>query len=146
MTLFTTGIAAAETREERLAVATEYNDAALADTDMDAMIRTMWEPLVAQFAPTATDDQKTQIHALYVETFEPRMTDLMKKQPEVMADIFTLDELQDLKDFYATPSGRAVMQKLPQVMQAIQPEIMVMVQETLPTIVPKVQEILAPAQ
>lgn len=134
----------AETRDERLAVATEYNDAALADMDMDAMIRAMWEPLVQQVAPQATDNQRAQVHALYVETFDGRLRDLMKHQPDIMADIYTLEELTALRDFYATPVGRSVMTKLPQIMQAIQPEVVIMVQETVPTIIPQVQQILAP--
>lgn len=141
-----TPAALAETREERLAVATEYNDAALADMDMDAMITTMWEPLVTQVAPQATDEQKDQIHALYVETFQPRMTEMMKQQPDIMADIYSLEELEALRDFYATPVGKSVIMKLPQVMQAIQPQLMAMVQETIPTIIPQVQQILEPQQ
>lgn len=42
--------ALAETREDRLAVATEYNEAALADMDIEAVITTMWKPLVTQLA------------------------------------------------------------------------------------------------
>lgn len=138
--------ALAETREDRLAVATEYNEAALADMDMEAVITTMWKPLVTQLAPDATDEQKEQIHALYMKTFEQRMIDFMKQQPDVMADIYTLEELEALRDFYATPVGRAVMMKLPRIMEAIQPQMAVIIQETLPTVIPQVQLILHPAQ
>lgn len=55
------------------------------------------------------------------------MIDFMKQQPDVMADIYTLEELEALRDFYATPVGRAVMMKLPRIMEAIQPQMAVMI-------------------
>lgn len=139
----------AETREDRLAIANEYVANSMQDMDMEAMIRTMWEPLVDQITASGqevSDEQRSQIGTLYMDTFSEPMRTLLEGQGEVMADLFTMAELEKLRDFYATPEGRAIMQKMPEVMQAIQPEIMTLVQSTLPTLMPKLMEIVQPQQ
>lgn len=132
----------ADTREERLAVAQDYTENTIADMDMDNVIRTMWEPILPMMGITATNEQKAEIQALYMEVVEPRMIDILNGQAAIMADLFTLEELEALRDFYATPRGRSIMQKLPEVMKKVNPEIIAMVQETMPNVLPKVKEIL----
>ncbi len=135
----------AETREERLAIASEYVDSTLQDIDMEALIRTMWQPLVDQMTEQekeVSDEQRAEIQALYMKTFEHRLKTIMKDQSIIMADLFTMAELEALRDFYATPEGRAIMQKLPKVMQQLQPEILEMVEQTLPDLMPKLTTIL----
>lgn len=139
----------AETREERLALASDYVEQTLEDVDMEALIRSMWEPLAEQVAASGqevTDAQREEIHQLYMDTYEQRMTEMMQSQDEVMADLFTMAEIEALTEFYGTPEGRAVMQKLPQLSEASQPKIMTMMQETMPTVMGRVQQILAPEQ
>ena len=116
--------ALAETREERVAVAAEYVDLALQSFDMDAIIKSLSQPILQQVAAAGqrlTDDQMAQIDKLYVDTFTEPMTALMREQAELMADIMTLAEITALRDFYATPEGRSVMAKLPQLTAAQQP-------------------------
>jgi hypothetical protein len=60
-----------------------------------------------------------------------------------MADILTLPEIEALRDFYASANGRAVMMKLPDILAAQQPQIMAMVQDTMPVIMPKLQAIVS---
>ncbi len=144
-----TAPAFADTREERLAIANEYVANTFRDMDMEALIRTMWMPLVDQVTAqgqVVSDEQRTKIHALYMETFSDPMKSLMEGQGAVMADLFSLAELEKLRDFYATPEGRAIMQKMPEVMKAIQPEILLMIQQTLPDLMPKLTEIIQPQQ
>ncbi|NJM84293.1 MAG: DUF2059 domain-containing protein [Tabrizicola sp.] len=137
--------AMAETREERLTVAEDYVTLALQDFDMAAVIDTMWAPIVQQVeaaGQTVSSEQRDKIRALYMETFEAPMTGLMKEQATIMADVMTLAEITALRDFYKTPEGRSVMVKLPQLMQAQQPGVMKLVNETMPVVMPKVLAII----
>ncbi len=137
--------ALAETREERVAVADEYVTMALADFDMAAVVDTMWAPIVQQAEAAGqpvTPEQRDRIKALYAETFTEPMTALMKDQSAIMADVMTLAEITALRDFYATPEGRSVMAKLPQLTAAQQPGVMKLVNDKMTGLMPQVLAIL----
>jgi hypothetical protein len=137
---------AQDTREARLAVAQTYIDATLADMDMPALIRTMYQPILDQIASSGTrltQGQIDRIDALYQQEMGPPMLNIMQQQAGIMADLFTLEEIETLARFYNTPVGRSVMQKLPQLVQAQQPAILAMVQNAMPRLIPQIQAILA---
>lgn len=137
--------AIAETREDRVAAAQEYVDLALQGFDMSAMIETMYQPVLQQVAAggaTLTDDQVAQIRQLYLDTFTEPMTKLMKDQSGLMADMFTLAEITALRDFYATPEGRSVMAKLPQLTAAQQPGVMALINQNMENLMPQVISII----
>ena len=138
--------ALAETRDERLSVATEYVEATIADLDMPALIATMWKPIADQSAAQGTplsEDQQTRLEALYLENFTEPMFEIMRAQADVMADIYTLAEIQALADFYQTDLGRAAMIKLPKLVEAQQPLIMGLVQSKIGPMLPQIQGIIA---
>jgi hypothetical protein len=91
---------------------------------------------------TLNQDQLTKIDALYRDVFADKLRSIMAAQDEVMADTMTLPEIEALRDFYASDIGRAVMLKLPVVLAKQQPQIMQMVQSTMPTMMPKLKEIV----
>jgi hypothetical protein len=135
----------AETREERVAVAAEYVELALQGFDMAAMIETMYQPVLQQVAAggqTLSEAQVGQIRQLYLDTFTAPMTTLMRDQAGLMADMMTLDEITALRDFYATPEGRSVMAKLPQLTAAQQPGIMALINDNMTTLMPKVLAVI----
>jgi hypothetical protein len=137
--------AAGETREDRIAVAQDYVELALAEFDMAALIESMYQPVLQQVAAggaTLTDAQVAAIRQLYLDTFTRPMTDLMRDQAGLMADMMTLDEITALRDFYATPEGRSVMAKLPQLVAAQQPGVMALVNDTMPGLMPQVLAII----
>ncbi|MFN3280689.1 MAG: DUF2059 domain-containing protein [Tabrizicola sp.] len=137
--------ALAETREERLAVAGEYVELALQGFDMTAMIETMYQPILQQVAAggqTLDEDQVARIRQLYLDTFTEPMTRLMRDQAGIMADMFTLAEITALRDFYATPEGRSVMAKLPQLTAAQQPGMMKLINEKMEGLMPQVLAIV----
>jgi hypothetical protein len=137
--------ALAETREERVAVASEYVDLALQGFDMQAVISSLSQPILQQVAAagqTLTDDQLARIDALYAETFTEPMTALMREQSELMADIMTLAEITALRDFYATPEGRSAMAKLPQLTAAQQPGLARLMEEKMGPLMPQVLAII----
>jgi hypothetical protein len=137
--------ALAETREERVAAAAEYVELALDGFDMAAVIETMYQPLLQQVAAggqTLTETQLAEIRTLYLDTFTDPMNALMRDQAEIMADIMTLGEITALRDFYATPEGKSVMAKLPQLTAAQQPGVMALVNDKMEGLMPQVLAII----
>lgn len=137
--------ALAETREERVAVATEYVDLALQGFDMTAVIETMYQPILQQVAAggqTLSEDQVAQIRQLYLDTFTDPMTTLMRDQAQIMADMMTLAEITALRNFYATPEGKSVLAKLPQLTAAQQPGVMALVNDKMTGLMPQVLAII----
>ena len=137
--------AQAETREERLAAAEEYVEQSLQAFDMDALITTMYQPVAltaAQEGNIISPDEEAEILQLYRDTFTGPMTDLMRAQAPMMADIMTLAEITALRDFYATPEGRSVMAKLPQVIAQQQPQVMELLNSTMSDLMPRLKQII----
>ena len=137
--------ALAETREERVAAAAEYVELALQGFDMPAMIETMYQPILQQVAAggqTLTEDQVAQIRQLYLDTFTDPLNKLMRDQAGIMADMMTLAEITALRDFYATPEGKSVMAKLPQLTAAQQPGIMALINGNMESLMPQVLGII----
>jgi Uncharacterized protein conserved in bacteria (DUF2059) len=137
--------ALAETRDERVAVAEEYVELALAGFDMAAVIETMYQPILQQVAAggqVLDDGQLQAIRQLYLDTFTEPMLTLMRDQSEIMADIMTLAEITALRDFYATPEGKSVMAKLPQLTAAQQPGVMALVNDNMTDLMPQVLAII----
>ena len=136
---------AEETREERMAVASDYVELALQGFDMAAMIETMYQPILQQVAAggaTLTEAQVAQIRQLYLDTFTEPLTKLMRDQAGIMADMMTLAEITALRDFYATPEGRSVMAKLPQLTAAQQPGMMALINDKMAGLMPQVLAIV----
>ena len=137
--------ALAETREERVAAAQQYVDLALQGFDMSKVIETMYQPILQQVAAggaTLTDDQVGKIRQLYLDTFTEPMTALMRDQAQIMADLMTLGEITALRDFYATPEGKSVLAKLPQLTAAQQPGVMKLVNDKMTGLMPQVLAIV----
>lgn len=132
-------------REERLTIARAYIEASIADVDIAAMVRTMYKPLLEQIRASGQDvseAQEAEIEALYQENMAEPLVEIMRAQDEIMADLFTLTQIEDLYAFYMTPSGRAVMQKLPQLTEAQMPMINELVMGRMEVMLPKIMEIL----
>lgn len=139
-------MAEGETRVQRAALATAYVEATLQDLDMAAMIENMWQPLVADIRSKGIplgDAQIGKINRIYQDEMTEPMYEIMRAQADVMADVFSFEEIKALKDFYATDLGRAAMLKLPQLAERQTPQIMKIMQEKMPVIIPQVQKILA---
>jgi hypothetical protein len=137
--------ALSETRDERVVAARQYVDLALAGFDIAAMIETMYQPILQQVAAggaTLTDAQVAQIKQLYLDTFTEPLTTLMHDQSEIMADLMTLSEITALRDFYATPEGKSVMAKLPQLTAAQQPGMMALINDKMTGLMPQVLAIV----
>lgn len=135
----------AETRDERDAAASQYVDLALQGFDMAAMIETMYQPILQQVAAggaVLSEEQLAKIRQLYLDTFTEPLTTLMQDQSQIMADMFTLAEITALRDFYATPEGKSVMAKLPQLTAAQQPGMMALINDKMQGLMPQVLAIV----
>lgn len=130
--------------EARLAVAKEYVEISVQNLDLNGLIQTMWQPVVNQIklqGKQLSDEQIGKIDTLYQDTMTEPLKDIMRDQDVILVDLFTLEELVALRDFYASPAGASVMQKLPKVMAAQQPQIMMMVQTKVPYLMSEVKKI-----
>jgi uncharacterized protein len=137
--------AKSETREDRVAIASEYVELAMQGFDMATLIETMYQPILQQVAAsgqTLTDAQVAAIRKLYVDTFSAPMTSLMREQAGLMADMMTMAEITALRDFYATPEGRSVMSKLPQLTAAQQPGIGKLINDNMTGLMPQVLAVI----
>ncbi|MEM7242294.1 MAG: DUF2059 domain-containing protein [Pseudomonadota bacterium] len=145
MTVIATPILAETEEEKKLRIATDYAVQAAEDMDISKMVVQMWQPIVDQAVAsgkTVSQEQRDKINAVYQETFAEPMLDLMKAQGPIMADHLSLAELEALSAFYATPEGRAVMQKFPEMFADQQPMIIEMVQSNIGTVMPVIMEVL----
>ena len=93
--------------------------------------------------PPLRVNRQPRLEALYLENFTEPMFEIMRAQADVMADIYTLAEIQALADFYQTDLGRAAMIKLPKLVEAQQPLIMGLVQSKIGPMLPQIQGIIA---
>lgn len=132
---------------ERLAVAKEYVEISLEDMDLKKIVQQMWLPIAQQVEADRGSPLNSlkleKLDTLYQDTFYDKMYDLLSQQDKIAADIFSLEELTALRDFYLTSEGRSVMRKMPDLIAAQQPLIMEMVQTTIPKIMPLIVEIVS---
>jgi|SRR6056297_846211 len=131
-------------REARLAVARDYVEASMADMDIQDFIRQLWQPMVQQMAANRQElspAQVSDIEALFSTELTAPLTEVMRRQDEILADLLTLDELIALRDFYMSENGGAVMRKMPRLARAQQPMISSVLQDAMPRMMPRIEEI-----
>jgi hypothetical protein len=134
----------AETREDRVAAARLHVVLAVDDMVLDDVIRQIAASIVAEIAARGartTPEQVAEFEALLQANLRAPLLDILLSQDEIMADVLTLEEIEALIDFYGSPAGRSVMRKLPEVMARQQPQIMAMVQGTMPSLTPEIVRI-----
>lgn len=134
-------------QDARVAVAKDYVQATMTDTDVQDFITQLWKPMIEQMAANRqpmTPEQIEEIGQLFSSELTEPLTNVMLQQDEVMADIMTLDELTALRDFYTSEHGGAVMRKMPQLAQIQQPMISAVLQKAMPEMMPKIEAITAP--
>ncbi|WP_432450085.1 DUF2059 domain-containing protein [Aliiroseovarius marinus] len=137
--------ALADSEAERQAAAKTYIEATLEDLDMASVVENMWKPVVDQFRAQGTEVTEAKIEALrtlYADRFTEPMYEVMRAQASVMADVYTLDEINALAAFYQTEHGKAAITKMPKLMERQMPQILSMVQREMPEVLPEVMKIM----
>ncbi|SRR5581483_557162 len=127
-------------------------------TNILARQREAMSKMASSFMPKDTPPEAAK---KFQEEF-PKMMDTVYKQltweslkpdmVQIYSDVFTLDEIKGLSDFYKTPLGQALLKKTPeisarsmQMMQKRMPAIMAEVQKSVKEMVEKSQEHAKPA-
>ncbi|MBL9048189.1 MAG: hypothetical protein JNK34_12910 [Tabrizicola sp.] len=137
--------ALAETREERVAAAESYIDLALADFDMESMIKTLYQPILDQVAAGGVvlgTTQTDMVHRLFMDALAEPLPAVMRDQAGIMADMMTLAEITALTEFTRTPEGKSVMAKLPRLTAAQQPALNAFIGQKMDELVPQVLAIV----
>lgn len=94
------------------------------DQLMSSMIRQMTPSMIDQVrrsSPNITDDQVRAITEAVTESLADLTPKIVDKFAPLYAQTFTEKELQDLVDFYDSPSGKAMIAKLPGMMAKVGP-------------------------
>lgn len=105
---------------------------------MMAMMMPSIEPSLRAQYGSATDAQIAEAMALVEETLNDLFPEIIDESARAYADVFTLEELEQINAFYETDTGRKLVETMPQLMdrvgrisqqnaieamQAIQPQI-----------------------
>jgi hypothetical protein len=107
------------------------------------------ESMYADSMRQAFGESMTQEQEARMQRFTARLSALMKKEMswdvlapmyvDIYSKSFTENEIQSMLDFYRTPAGQAVIDKMPLVMQ----NTMKAVQERVGAMMPEMQKMLA---
>ena len=114
-------------RDEREAVAAEYREAFLAAADLDAMVVPMAQPLlneIARVQPDVWEEKGDAITEIVTAYMRRNVEQSMEGMDAKMAEVFSMEELVALRDFYASDVGQAVMSKMPAFMAEVMPKVM----------------------
>jgi|JI8StandDraft_1071087.scaffolds.fasta_scaffold71750_2 hypothetical protein len=68
------------------------------------------------------------------------MPEMMSDMGAIMARLYTGEELATMRDFYASPEGKSIMQKQPKVMEEYMPKVMARMQSMQAEMVRNIQK------
>jgi uncharacterized protein len=94
------------------------------DQLMGDMLRQMGPTIVGQSRknnPSLTEQDAQSINDAVAESMDSLMQKVIERSIPLYASTFTEKELQDLVDFYDSPSGRAMLAKMPVLMSKMTP-------------------------
>jgi hypothetical protein len=111
---------------------------------MQQMVNSQLERLMpADASSAAAADMKTRLNKVMEMVNQELTWDKMKKdQIALYADTFTEQELKDMIAFYKTPSGKAFIDKQPELLK----KSMEITQKLLGEVIPKIQAMVKEAQ
>ncbi|MCC5987055.1 MAG: hypothetical protein JJT95_05185 [Pararhodobacter sp.] len=144
--LFTAPVAA-DDRPARLEIATRYTQQVMEWVDFEAMVLRLYRPTIDEMRGMGlpiSDEQLERLEAVYLAHVTEPLREIMLTQDEVMADIFTLDELQALHEFLQTPTGHSALTRLTELNDAQNRRILSMQMQVGQQVLPQVMEILMP--
>ena len=133
LTLFCAPAALAETRDDgaaRLALANKFVSL-MQGEELGAALGQMTSMMMPAELEGMSEDEAAKFRAVMGEVTARMMPRMFEAMAPIYADIFTLEELQALVDFYQSDVGRSMVTKsyqaaprLAEAVQAIMPEIM----------------------
>lgn len=93
----------------REALARRYFVAMQFDKMMNVMLESMTTSMMAN--STLAEDKRDFLRDALLETYDAVLPQMIEAYVDLFAETFTLDELQQLVNFYESPVGRSVMAK-----------------------------------
>lgn len=116
-------------------------------TQSDQMMKSM-EPMVknmlAQMDPEMPAGQRDKAIAMQTKMMAligDRMAKVRPALAKVYSDTYTEEELDGILGFYKSPAGKALLQKMPEVMQHLMPVMMKMMTDLQPELKAMMQEL-----
>ena len=113
---------------ERLALAREY----IQESHIDAAMRGMFANMARSMPQLSTDSAEDVKARQFLNSFsvgmDAALPQLMDATARATARVFTTQELKDLVAFYASPTGRSMVAKMPALMQQVVPSAMEVMQ------------------
>lgn len=114
-------------------------------TDMDKLVDSAYGQMDSMFAQMAGQMELTEAQKPIMEKFFKKYTALVREElswqqlkapmNEAYRKVFTEPEVRELIEFYQSPLGKKLLEKMPELMQAS----MVLVQESMKDLMPKLQ-------
>jgi hypothetical protein len=68
--------------------------------------------------PEIPEELKQRTFDILVETFKENIDDMLISMAQIVEESFTLDEIQEMTEFYKSELGQKILHKLPAVMQS----------------------------
>jgi|SRR5579859_4336190 len=118
---------------ERLALAREY----IRESHIDAAMRGMFANMAKSMPPLSTDSAEDVKARQFLNSIsvgmDAALPQLMDATARATARVFTTQELKDLVAFYATPTGRSMVAKMPAMMEQVVPSALDIMQSVYVT-------------
>lgn len=117
---------------EKVALVKRYFTAIHFEQMMTDIVKQMTPAMMAQMRKSQPNITDSEFQAA-TEAVSESTTEFLKKVTEasipVYADIFTVEELTKMDEFYETPIGQSIMAKAPQATQKLMPTVMALMPE-----------------
>ena len=112
---------------EKVALVKRYFAAIHFDDMMSGIVNQMTPAMMAQMRKSQPNMTDAEFKAA-TEAVTESSGDFLKKMTEasipIYADIFTVEELTKMDEFYETPVGQSIMAKVPEASQKLMPAVM----------------------
>ena len=117
---------------EKVALVKRYFAAIHFEQMMSGIVDQMTPAMMAQMRKTQPNITDAEFQAA-TEAVSESTNEFLKKVTEasipVYADIFTVEELTKMDEFYETPVGQSIMAKVPEASQKLMPVVMTLMPE-----------------
>ena len=110
---------------------------------MMKMIEPMMKGMLAQMDTNMPAEQRAKVGEVQAKLMALIAGSLSKAKPafaKVYTDTYTEDEIDGILAFYKTPAGKALLQKMPEVMQRMMPVMMKVMSDVQPEIMKMMEE------
>lgn len=135
-----TSFASADHHGDKLKLAREVIELMDADAMIDGMteqMKSMMQNMAAQQGNSS--EQRNALQDRIVEISMEAAREMIKEFDKLYADVYTMEELAGMKEFFGSSVGRSMLQKQPELMGRIMP----MVQQMQQGMAPKIQAAIA---